>query len=360
MPAMWHHLSKFFTKDRITKPFGFLYAGVALSGIVGAPLAVGLLALDGRGGLPGYKWLFVLEGIPAALLGLLVFLLLPDEPRDVRGLTPQEAEALQADLKQEAAEDDSRRSLGLRGSWRLVASVLCTRFTPLMAVITFVSGFVSSIFVFWAPLIVQSLITGRALGPEAAKGSSARGSLPAVGLSTVPYAVGAVTVLLAAAHAQRKKELFAHGAVPLFAGGVLTALFPVLTRAHPAVGFVALCATLACSLAANPSVTSILTLMNKGPQQSVAMPVYDSIMHLGAILGSPVAGVIVQRSGGGFTWVTIVMGILIMVAAALVAVLGVWVAHTDKAEQVLLRRRRRGRVVDGGGVDGVGGGDGVV
>lgn len=353
---MWHHLARFYSRARITKPFGYLYLGVALSGIIGAPLAAGLLALDGRGGLAGWQWLFVLEGAPAALLGILMWLLLPDTPSDVRGLASTELAALEHDLAREAADDEERRRTP---GWRLVLMVLNSRYTPLMALINFVCGFVSSVFVFWAPLIVQGLLTGTALTRDAAKGASARGSLPAVGLSTVPYVVGAVTVLLAAAHAQRRRELFLHGAAPLFIGGVITACFPLLARLHPAAGFVALCATLACSLAANPSVTSILSLMNKGPQQSAALPVFDSFMHVGAVIGSPAAGAIVQRTGGGFTFVTVLMGALICAAAILIVVLGVWVAHGPRAEQVLLRRRRRGRVVDDGddGGDCNGGGD---
>jgi Na+-driven multidrug efflux pump len=84
--------------------------------------------------------------------------------------------------------------------------------------------------------IIQGLLTGTALTDKAAVGASARNSLLAVGLSTVPFAIAALTLLVAAAHAQRRRELFCHAAVPLLISAVATALFPVLAGASPVAG----------------------------------------------------------------------------------------------------------------------------
>ncbi|GBG00151.1 MFS transporter, partial [Raphidocelis subcapitata] len=55
IPVQWAHIMAFFPKTRVVRPFSYLYIGIALSGILGAPLATGLLALDGRAGLRGYQ-----------------------------------------------------------------------------------------------------------------------------------------------------------------------------------------------------------------------------------------------------------------------------------------------------------------
>jgi hypothetical protein len=133
----------------------------------------------------------------------------------------------------------------------------------------------------------MSLLQGSALTPRAAAGSSAKGSLPAVALSTIPAVVAAAACVGAAAHAQHKKELFLHAALPLFAAGAITSFFPLLTRAHPALGFVALVLTMAFALAANPSISSILALLYKGPTEVVALPLFDAILTVGAV--SPAA-----------------------------------------------------------------------
>jgi hypothetical protein len=84
-------------------------------------------------------------------------------------------------------------------------------------------------------------------------------------------------------------------------------------------------------------------------------------MHVGAVVGAPLAGLIIQKTTTGFLWVTAAMGVLLCVAALMVMALGVWVAHTDSAEKVFLRRRENWKVVPapvGGGAAGPA--DGVV
>src|SRR6185369_825710 len=58
--------------------------------IIGGPISGALLGLDGRFGLAGWQWLFLLEGIPAVVLGLAVWVYLPDRPEGVRWLTPEQ------------------------------------------------------------------------------------------------------------------------------------------------------------------------------------------------------------------------------------------------------------------------------
>ena len=57
-------------------------SGIAISVIVGGPLSGAMLALDGALGLEGWQWLFVLQGLPAVLVGLYVFRALPDRPSE--------------------------------------------------------------------------------------------------------------------------------------------------------------------------------------------------------------------------------------------------------------------------------------
>lgn len=64
--------------------------GVMLANVVGAPLAAGLLSMNGLGGLRGWQWLFLLEGLPSIILGVLIWFVLPDQPLDARCLTQDE------------------------------------------------------------------------------------------------------------------------------------------------------------------------------------------------------------------------------------------------------------------------------
>ena len=64
--------------------------------VIGAPIAAGLLRLDGAGGLSGWRWLFLVEGLPTLLLGLALFRLLPPRPTAAPFLSPAEGRAVEA------------------------------------------------------------------------------------------------------------------------------------------------------------------------------------------------------------------------------------------------------------------------
>jgi len=69
-----------------------------LSSVIGAPISAQILLLENLGGLRGWKWLFLIEGAPAILLGVLVFFVLPDGPEHAPWLTAEQKRTLQKDL----------------------------------------------------------------------------------------------------------------------------------------------------------------------------------------------------------------------------------------------------------------------
>ena len=75
-----------------------------LAGVIGAPISGVLLSLNGVGGLAGWQWLFLLEGLPAVVLGVVVLRVLPERPEDASWLTVGERDALTSCLAAEALE----------------------------------------------------------------------------------------------------------------------------------------------------------------------------------------------------------------------------------------------------------------
>jgi ACS family tartrate transporter-like MFS transporter len=71
----------------------FMTAG-PISGVLGGPISGALLNLDGRSGLAGWQWMFLMEGIPAILLGILSWFYLVNDPEQARWLTPPEKQWL--------------------------------------------------------------------------------------------------------------------------------------------------------------------------------------------------------------------------------------------------------------------------
>lgn len=100
-PGVIYFLTQWFVvKDR-AKANGMFLLGVSLANIIGAPLGGLLLTMDGIGGLHGWQWMFIIEGLPACVLAFVVWKYLPDKPTDAKFLTRAEAEDLEARIAAE-------------------------------------------------------------------------------------------------------------------------------------------------------------------------------------------------------------------------------------------------------------------
>ncbi|KXH33991.1 high-affinity nicotinic acid transporter [Colletotrichum simmondsii] len=93
-PSVW--------MSRIMITWGFFYACGMFSGTISGLLAYAISFMNGVGGLSGWRWLFILEGIPAIFCGLYTFFFLPNYPETVTFLTDSEREAVLSDLPEQA------------------------------------------------------------------------------------------------------------------------------------------------------------------------------------------------------------------------------------------------------------------
>ena len=89
-PGLIWYMAHWFPKAVRGRALSAIYVLGALSGVVIGQLSPWLLGLDGRQGFEGWQWLFLVEGLPAALIGLLVLVFLPDEPERVHWLSPEQ------------------------------------------------------------------------------------------------------------------------------------------------------------------------------------------------------------------------------------------------------------------------------
>jgi MFS family permease len=79
-PGIIFYLSEWFPAEARARAVARFMTAIPISGIIGGPISGALLGLDGWFGLVGWQWLFLLEGIPAVVLGLIVLVYLPDRP----------------------------------------------------------------------------------------------------------------------------------------------------------------------------------------------------------------------------------------------------------------------------------------
>ena len=146
-----------------------LYLAIPMSNVIGSPISAALLRLNGFHGLAGWQWLFLLEALPAVVLGLAVPWMLPAGPADAPWLSGEDRTALTASM----AADGVRPSQS-SAQYPPVATLIPLALTYFMLMIgLYELGF-------WTPRLLASHGVGlRALG----------------WLNALPYAVGAVGLL---------------------------------------------------------------------------------------------------------------------------------------------------------------------
>eukprot|EP00882_Tetradesmus_deserticola_P002748 GHRQ01002921.1.p1 GENE.GHRQ01002921.1~~GHRQ01002921.1.p1 ORF type:complete len:281 (+),score=88.56 GHRQ01002921.1:112-843(+) len=140
-------------------------------------------------------------------------------------------------------------------------------------------------------------------------------------LAAIPYTAGAVAAWFVAASSQKRQEVYFHASASMLFAGVFFLLFPVLTKAAVAGGFVCLVLVAAGGSAAVSPKTALVAHACRGPSQVVGMPVYSSISVIGGVIGPFAAGAIVQRSSSGFTVVAYALGAMIALCGVLTIIL---------------------------------------
>lgn len=118
-PGVMYFLTQWFVRTDRAKANGLFLLGVSFANIIGAPLGGALLGLDGLAGLHGWQWMFLVEGLPACLLAVVVWKLLPNRPSEATFLTVEEAQDLESRI---AAEDEAGAAASgthtMRGVWK--------------------------------------------------------------------------------------------------------------------------------------------------------------------------------------------------------------------------------------------------
>ncbi len=196
-PGIIFFLTRWFPERERARTVAAFMTAVLAAGIVGGPLSGALLSLDGVGGLAGWKWLFLLEGLPAVALGGVVLRVLVETPDAAPWLSAVERQALAARLAEESrARADIPQSL---------AAALTSGPVWLLATVYFAVPVALYAMGFWLPQIVKQ---------------ASHGSNFTIGvLSAIPYTVGAVGMIVAGRHSDRTGERRWHVAVAAAVGG---------------------------------------------------------------------------------------------------------------------------------------------
>ncbi|WP_431923700.1 MFS transporter [Amycolatopsis tucumanensis] len=209
LPGMLLYLTYWFAPAR--RGLISVIASLPLYAVIGTPLsAVILQGTDGLGGLTGWRWMFILEGLPSVLIGLLVLVWLTDRPEKARWLTPRERAAVLAEVPPPEGGRPRIRLADLTGRLRDARLLTFAFATGLLWV-----GFAA--LTAFLPLIIAGF----------AESYDTRLSLVQTGLVTALVYLPAIGVALFwARHSDRRAERVWHSAAGalLAAVGVLVAI----------------------------------------------------------------------------------------------------------------------------------------
>ncbi len=235
--------------------------------------------------------------MPSIILGMVVFVFLPNSIETAYFLTPEEREVLAATVERDRVPGPLAHDL--KGAWALISMVLHNGYFWLV----FLSGLLMSIaaatYTTYTPIIISNLLAGNALNNKAtvaaAKGSK---SLTPVALSMVPFTLAVVFSYVVAASSQRRNEIFFHVFACLATAGVLMSLFSTLAAVSIPAGFVALSLSLAISFGATGPGMALVARLCKGREQVVAQPMSNTFNVMGGIFGPLITAALMNKNVG--------------------------------------------------------------
>ncbi|CUS13123.1 unnamed protein product [Tuber aestivum] len=106
-PGLVVYLTFFYTRKELALRMGYMFVSAALAGASGGLLAYGIGFLDGRSGMKGWRWILIIEGLPAIVLGSVTYFFLADNPREAGYLTEEEKRFMIARRRREVAHTAS-------------------------------------------------------------------------------------------------------------------------------------------------------------------------------------------------------------------------------------------------------------
>ena len=295
-PGIIFYLTRWFPARERARTIAAFMTATLVAGIVGGPVSGALLSMHGLGGLAGWQWLFLLEGLPAVVLGFVVLFYLTERPEDARWLTDDEWTALVSALRQDAsarasATDTVTRAFGSGRIW-LLAAVYFTIPVALYA------------FGFWLPQIIKT---------------ASNGSNFEIGLLTaIPYVVGAAGMVVVARHSDRTGERRWHIVGAAMVGGTA---FAGSTVMHSLAGsLVALSLAMLGLASMFGPFWALATSTLGGVGAAAAIALINSIGNTGGFAGPYLIGYIRDRTHS-FTWGLIVVGAVLAFVPLLVIAL---------------------------------------
>lgn len=299
LPGVIYYLAQWVPEAHRGKANSGVVSATALASVVGAPLSGWILqSFPPLLGLHSWQWMFIVEAVPAVILGIAVIFYLPDRPQDARWLDKQQRDWLVAELESEqhlskhTSVYSIARILQIGRVWLLACLFTCL-LTALYGVLL------------WLPQIIKHF--------------GEHSDLEVGLLSALPFLCGGTTMLLNARHSDRHRERRWHLAIPLLIGGLALLISAWVNR--ETVSFLLLCIAAGGIWGGLGVFWTLTSDLLAGAAKAKAIALINTLAQVGGLVGPWMAGIL-RESSGGFAVPLTFLAIMAIIAAALAALVG--------------------------------------
>jgi len=272
-PAVIVYISHWFRTEDRAKAVACFYAANPLSYVIGSPLAGWLLGISWLG-LRGWRWLFILEGIPAIVFGVITAFYLTDWPRQASWLREDERDWITRKLEREKQAKQRVRSYTI---WQ----ALMQRDVILLTLCYFCATTGGYGIAFWLPTILKRL--------------SGQSDIRITLFASLPYLAGFLVQQLSGWHSDKTGERRWHAAVPMFLCG-LTLLLAVIFGSSITLAVTLFTLVGAFYFAFHPCFWAVPTAFLTESAAAASIGLINSLGNLGGFVGPLMMGYLVHRT----------------------------------------------------------------
>lgn len=289
-PGIIVYLTHWFRARELATTVALFTSAIPVSYIIGAPLSTSIMDHVHWFGWSGWRWMLVLEGVPAVIGGIVCFLYLTDKPKDAKWLKPEEKAWLEAELENDRKARPAAQHLPL----------LKTLTNPRVLYLSFIY------FVYQC----GSLGVGYWM-PQIIRGFSSSLSHTQVGMiAMVPYIFATAVMILWSRSSDRRGERRLHSALPLAVAAL--ALLGAGLTGNPYLSIAMISLTLAGLYAFKSPFWALPTLFLSRSTAAVSIAIINSIGNLGGFVGPFLIGYIKGRGNSATTGLLFLAGLLVI------------------------------------------------
>ena len=299
-PGMVLYLTLWFPRSYRARFTSIFTTAIPIASIIGGPLSGIVLGLNGVGGLHGWQWLFLIEGIPAILLAFAVLKWLPNGPSVAPWLSPREKEMVLSKVEREDATSERNLWAALRNP-RLLAIALV--------------AFGNAVALYGIQLWLPQMIKGMGFS-----------NLTTGFVTALPYIAGAAAMVFWGRSSDRRRERIWHIAIALLVAAIGLSLASVARSPLPMV--VALTIAIVGSMAYFGPFFSLPSSFLSGPAMAGGIALISTFIALGGFVGPTLIGVIKQATGNYAAAMLVQSGGLV-VATAIILMVGRAIASRE-------------------------------